>query len=466
MSNHELALVPLASGYFQSPELLGAGRKADVGIFAESLIYYDSVYVHMDNPEQFAYFIGMLIQQGLSFEALNALIEEGTLRFYKTATVHPVMGCGIGPRTIVTSFQAIQEQAMLAPDYFAKKFLKFEGLQAELRNLKGFNQNVFNKFRQLAEGNSITLSYEEVGEDIVDNAYEDFLTPHRCKHVTRNIFEGWYKAHQLGELPDFEVKIREMDGDNWHEIAHNPRTAVFGRHTINGGYRIYEVDFGINAGNLKSLETGKPILSFETLPLSCAAVTNVYIKSAGKLKCDLFLPKPICNIVGDKLYEINDSDISNKDDGIKNIIESLKAEVAFPDLQRLVNASEIDLKKVPEIRGKSKRFREWLQTESGRDAEAIVAYHGEVARQSGFTNIDKRSLQMFGVLSLLSIYSNIRFKEDVSTKKDAKKSDDEVSRPLFDYGAQRLGDDWKPVCFGNWYKDEIARLLEGTKNDR
>lgn len=81
MSNHKAALVPLATGYLQSPELLARGRKTDKGIFAESLIYHDSVYVHVDNPEQFADFISLLIQQGLSYDLLNELLEEGSLKF-------------------------------------------------------------------------------------------------------------------------------------------------------------------------------------------------------------------------------------------------------------------------------------------------------------------------------------------------------------------------------------------------
>lgn len=464
MSNHKLALVPIASGHFQSPELLAAGRKADTGIFAEALVYYDSVYVHVDNPEQFADFISLLIQQGLSLESLNELIEEGSLGFYATVTMHPFMGYGLGPRTIVSSFHSIQEKAMLEPNYFTKRFLEFEGLQGRLHDLSGFDRKTFDKFRQLAEKNAIAFSSEDIGDDIVDSAYEDFLNPVRCKHITKSIFEEYYRARNLGEVPDFDVKIREMGNDNYVEIANNPHSAVIGRHLSNGGYTAYEVDFSISTNNLKSLETGNPIIAFPTLPLSCAGVSNLYIKSAGKLKCDLFLPKPMSNIIGDKLYEIDDLGISRKHTRVKNVIENLEAKVEFPDLRNLVNASEINFNKVLEIRKNAKPFREWLQTEAERDGDAIVAYHGEVARQSGFTNIDKKSLQLFGVLALLSIYTKIQFKEDVVTNEDIRTMGDRSPDFLFDYGARKLGDDWKPVCFGNWYKDEITRLLKRSKD--
>ena len=122
MSNHKVASVPLASGYVQSPELLIRGRKANTGIFAESLLYYDSVYVHVDNPRQFADFISLLIQQGLTYESLNELIEEGSLRFFNTVLVLPFMGHGLGngQRSIVSGLYAIQEKAMLEPNYFTE----------------------------------------------------------------------------------------------------------------------------------------------------------------------------------------------------------------------------------------------------------------------------------------------------------------------------------------------------------
>ncbi len=135
----------------------------------------------------------------------------------------------------------------------------------------------------------------------------------------------------------------------------------------------------------------------------------------------------------------------------------------FPDLRGLVNASEIGFNKVLEIRRNAKPFREWLQAEAERDGDAIIAYHSEVARQSGFTKSDKKSLQLFGVLALLSIYTKIQFKDDVNTKEATKTRGDDSLGILFDYGARELGDDWKPVCFGNWYKAEIAKLLEESR---
>jgi hypothetical protein len=473
MSKHNIALVPLASGYMQSPELMVRGRKADTGIFAESLLYYDSVYVHVDNPEQFTEFISLLIQQGLSYELLNELIEEGTLRFFNTVLIMPFMGHGLGDgrRSIVSGFYAVQEKAMLEPKYFTKRFLQFDGLKRSFSSLSSFNKKAFDKFCQHAEETALTFSAENIGDDLVDNAYDDFLNPDRCKLIAKNILKELYRVHQLGKAPKFEVKIREMDGSNYDDIASNLQTAqaVVRRNFGDGSHKDYEIDYSIRTNNLKSLEEkDKPLISFPTLPLSCAGISNLYIKAAGKLKCDLFLPKPISKIVGNKLYEISDIEISKSDIKIKNIIDRLEAKVEFPNLHHLVNSDIADFNKVLEIRRKAKRFREWLQTESERDRDALVAYHNEVAKESGFANVGKMALKMFGVLAKLgwSVFTEVKLKElDETTKESVKEAGGQVTDKLFDYGAKKLGLDWKPVCFGEWYKDEIAQLLEESKEN-
>src|SRR5688500_14340305 len=120
MSNHKIALVPLATSQQQTPELFYKGRKTDTGLFAESLVYYDTLYVHFDNGEQFASFISLLIQQGLSYERLIELVEEGTLKFFKTISAHPVMTRDYLTNEIrhdiITEFVAIEEEAIKNPD--------------------------------------------------------------------------------------------------------------------------------------------------------------------------------------------------------------------------------------------------------------------------------------------------------------------------------------------------------------
>ena len=90
MSDHSLAFVPVASGYFQSPELFARGRTVDTGLLAEALIFYDRVLIQVDNPHQFADLISWLVQQGLTQADILRLIREDSLQIYNYAfTTNP-----------------------------------------------------------------------------------------------------------------------------------------------------------------------------------------------------------------------------------------------------------------------------------------------------------------------------------------------------------------------------------------
>ena len=472
MSLHKTAFVPLATGYFQSPELLLNGRKADTGLFAESLIYYDSVYVHVDNPEQFANFISLLIQQGLSYEKLIEIIEDGTLRFFGTVMIMPFLGTG-NPK-IVTSLYSIQEEAIYEPNYFSKRFLDFEGLRDSFSSLTDFDSKTFEKFYEVAQKASTIFSGNDIGDDVIDNAYKDCINPKRFKLVAKSFYKELYKVHKMGKLPNFLVGIKEVNAQNIHQIARNIDSTILGQPIGETEYKIHELEFIPKIKPIPSLENTEIKSTFPHSPIVFAGISNLYINCAARLNCDLFLPNPISEIIGDKLFEISDFELENPSNKVQNIIEKLESDVEFPDLSQLVNSDEIDFVKVLEIRNKAKKFRDWLQDESERDRDAIIAYHNEVAKQTGFTNIAKRSLNIFGVLASASVAGAISYKvsndPQLSTmvgsatgamsSKIVEKGLSKATEKLFDYGANKFGEEWKPVCFGNWYRNDIEKFLK------
>ncbi len=476
MSSHKIALVPLATGYFQSPELLMKGRKADTGLFAESLIYYDSVYVHVDNPEQFASFISLLIQQGLSYERLLELIEEGIVRFFNTVLIMPFMGTG-HPK-IITSLYSMQEQAMLEPNYFSNRFLEFEGLKNSFSELNNFNSKIFNRFCELSEKTAKTFSGENIGDDVIDNAYEDCFNPKRFKLIAKSLYKELYKVNGLGKLPNFKVRVRELNPQNMVEISRNIDSTILGRDLGNRGLSIHELDFTPKLQPIPSLEDKNIKSTFPHTPVVLAGISNLYINCAARLGSDIFLSNPVGKVVGDKLYEISSIEIFKKDRKIQNVIENLQAKVEFPNIQQFVNEDKIDFEKVLEIRKKAKKFREWLQTESERDRDAIIAYHNETAKETGFSKIRSRTLNIFGVLTSGAIGGAVglaakHLSEDNTlaavtglasiavASEITKKASQKITEKLFDYGAN-LGSDWKPVVFGKWLESEISELLDDS----
>src|SRR3990172_1943475 len=81
MANHDRALVPLEAWAFSSPEVKAGGRSIDIGLLAESLLYYDTVLVNITNQPQLAEFLAWAIGQD-AFNTLLDLFKDGTLTFY------------------------------------------------------------------------------------------------------------------------------------------------------------------------------------------------------------------------------------------------------------------------------------------------------------------------------------------------------------------------------------------------
>lgn len=138
MSNRSQAFVPVASGYFQSPELFARGRTVDTGLLAEALVFYDQILVQVDNPHQFADLISWLIQQGLTHADLLRLIRQDALKFYNYAfTTNPHVEPSNG---FIYGLWNIQDQTMIKPNSFAERFLNFEGLRNSFSTLRQYER--------------------------------------------------------------------------------------------------------------------------------------------------------------------------------------------------------------------------------------------------------------------------------------------------------------------------------------
>ncbi|HEV7645383.1 MAG TPA: hypothetical protein VGO50_15680 [Pyrinomonadaceae bacterium] len=478
MSDHKSALVPVATSQHQTPELFYRGIKTDTGLFAESLIYYDRVYVQPGSAEQFASFVSTIIQQGLAYEQLIELIESGALKFLDTVTVHPYVSrdpfTDLPNTRAIMNFIPLQEESIQSPNYFESKFLQTAFLRESFNNLSYLNNDAFDKFCSTTKENSLVFDGDVVALGLVDNSYDDILNPRRYKVIVKNILEELYRVNGLDEVPDFEISINEMDFRNLAGIAKNPPQLVIGREFQNKDYKIYEINGKIPLAGLKESANLERI--FRTLPLSCAGISNLYIRSAGKLKSDFFLPSPMSQIVGDKLYEIYAAEISRKKMKSQNLISTLKKEVRFPDLRLLINNNQIDFNKILEIRKQGKKFRSWLQqTGAQSDHEVLWNYHNEVAKATGFTRGLRATFKVFGFVAPVitgtavgiatkhltddTVASTVAGLSTLAGVEMAKSIVSKSTEKLFDYGAN-LGQNWKPVCFGDWTKSKIENLLE------
>lgn len=314
------------------------------------------------------------------------------------------------------------------------------------------------------------MTSEEISAGIVDNAYEDFLSSKRNALIVKNLVTEAYRANNVKKNPVVRVSIREVTRD-FDRVARNLNSFVIGRNLNDDEYRIYEVEYNSELiNNLRILDRTKTPLTkgLATLPLSQTGLSNLMIRCAETANCDLFLASPISKIVGDKLYEIGQREKEQRQMRIPEIIEGFVTEVEFPSLREHVNNGRIELHEVLGIRAKATRFREWLQCEADRDRDALIAYHNEVAKESGFTRRAKSTLQLFGVLAQVgvSIGAEAFFKDaDTLTKEVVKNLSGKGIETLSKKISGQLFSKWKPICFGNWYREEIKRLLDSQEHN-
>jgi hypothetical protein len=431
MSDHSLAFVPLATGYVQSTDLFARGRPVDTGLLAEALIYYDRVLINVNNPEQFASLISWLIQQGLSVANIIALFRDGVFNIYDFSFyTNPFVD--FQPDGIkIHGLYNLQGPAMVKPNSFVERYVEFESL------IKVFdNRADHTEFIAALEDRVIEVKADEIGASAIENAYQDFLNPERNSLMTQQLVNEIYRIKKLGKPPKIQAYVKDL------------------------GQGEFNVTWNVRLNQLPAVEVESNIKAADTLPLSTAAEANKYLWAGERLQCDLFLARPVSALVGDKLFEASEVAVKSK---IKtqNVIKELQIKVEFPDLRKLVNIDKIDFGRVLEIRKKAVNFRQWLQSESERDREAIWAYHHEVAKASGFTNVARHTLKMFGVVGGAAIGASVGASLGTNAALGAAVGAGVGEGVAYlSELASSVGNKWSPVVFGEWYSSKIARLLK------
>ena len=415
MSDHASTLVPIESWCYLSPELRHGGASIDIGLFAEALIYYDRVFVIPGNEVQFADFISWFVRQD-KYSDLIALLKAGIINFYYYAFISTAV-----KHEGVYHLMNVQDTEQAEMPVFERRFLTRERLGQSLPHARQRE-----KLYQAISGRVIEVKADEFGSG-VKNAEQDYRNPERAALIVQAFLDEVYPILGLRQSPIVTCKVIENSGKT---------------------HLTWNVNF-----DQVSQALGKGLNFHPGTPLTGAVHCNRFLWSAAKMGCDLYLNSPMSTLAGDKLYECGE-----RLTGPHKIIESLSAEVEFPNIQQLVNSGQIGLKEVLEFRNKGARFRKWLQDESERDRNAIIAYHNEVARDSGWDIRNRKPLRLFGKLGAAAggaaiggavagipgtmigalVGEGIKYTIDVACK---------------------LSEDWRPVVFGKWMEDKIRKTL-------
>jgi hypothetical protein len=429
MSDHTRALVPVGTGLFSSPELEERNQSVDIGLLAEALIYYDQVLLGVENQKQFGDLLDWFLERGL-FQKFLDLLNEDSIQIYNRAFRTNVF-VDANRVDVINSIEEVENE----PYSFFKRYLGNEEVKGRFPKRK-----LLYGLREAVIGRLIEHKAEEFGKEGAENAKRDFLDPRRCPLLLQALIDELYRLKSLGEPPEVKASIAPA-----------------------GSGGIYSVSWNIDFEEL-SRRVGKRLAFGPTLALSGAVVGNLHIWSARQLGCDLYLPTPISPIVGDKLYEASQT-LSKTPAKIQAVIDQLEGGVDFPDVRSLVNTGRIKFTDALRIRKKARKFRAWLQEEGERDHNALIAYHHEVAKESGMIRAGRKTLKLFGVLSgPAGGYAIATMAGQDPLVGAALGTAVEGVKYLLDVGAT-LGAEWKPMVFGNWYKERIVKHLKESDDE-
>jgi hypothetical protein len=421
MSDHTSALVPVESWTYMSPQLRHSGKAIDFGLLCEALIYYDRVLVVSPNRWEFSQFIAWFVEQG-RYGDLIALLKNNVINVYYYSFFSAAVEKDGG-----FSIWNLEEKRAAAEPTFEADCLSPYNLRQVLPHA-GQRSKLYRAIR----GRVIEAKSEDFGPAI-ENARRDYHDPERCALLIQALFDEVYPILGLKEPPTVSAKVIEDAGKvhiGWNVDFERVNQAL-------------GADLGFTPG----------------YPLSAAARCNRLLWSAAKLGCDLYLGSPMSLLVGDKLYESGQRLARPQE-----FVEQLEAEVEFPNVRELVNSQQIGLAEVLELRRKGGRFRRWLQDESERDRNAIIAYHNEAAKESGWIKAGRRGLKLFGVLG--GAAANVVVKQYVPGAEGvlAAAAAGAGIKYVTDL-ASKINENWRPVVFGNWASSRIKKWLSKQRDN-
>jgi len=419
MAKHSTALVPIDTWAFGSPDVQAIGRSVDIGLMAEALLYFERVLLHVTTQSQFADLLRWVQRSG-DFELFLSLVRDGVITMYDYSFhTGPISKDG------VYSLWNIQDAVQAAYGTFHRRFLYHREVEDAVPNSRR-RKALYAAFRDRV----IEAKADDFGPAI-ENARNDFYDSRRNAVIVQAFVDELYRFRKLGRPPEIKAHI-------------TPRADGLGQ----------DVTWNVSYDKLQEL-AGATVPFGNHTPLAAAGVCNRLLWSAATRQCDLYLGPPMGYLVGDKLYETVRTPAR-----IDQVLVELKTRVEFPDVRAVVNDGALTLTEIVKLRAQAARFRMWLQSEADRDRDAIVAYHNEVAKESGLTRAARKSVAAFGVVGGGALGGAIGAAAAGPIGGAVGGAAGAGLTYLTDLGA-KLGADWHPVVFAEWLQDRIAKYVQG-----
>jgi hypothetical protein len=414
---HSNVLVPIESWEYNSPYLKYLGKAADVGLFAEAFIYYDTICVQMNTPRDFEEFVTFFAAKGKVNHLIELIKNKKIIPFY-----YSFMSTAINNQGEFSIWNIQAPRAGIHSDFI--------GLTVNRANLPISSKQRQQLWKAIVE-NLIDENSKNYEAPVLD-AKEAIHNPEKVAILVQAYYDDLYEKLQIGKPPRIKCEILDTSKDSWNI-------------KVNVDYKI-----------LDKLTNNKLVLRQE-MPLIGEVTSNRLIWTALQKGYDLFLGDVMSQVVGNKLYEAEE-----KINKTENIISELEERVEFPDVRAGVNSGTLTVEDILNLRIHANKFREWLQQEGDRDRDAFYAYHNEVTKASGITKQVSTILKLFGNLT-----SSIGAAAYPVVTKDSSPENillaaggAYLTGTFLKNVADSIGKEWKPVVFGEYIKKHVSQRLK------
>ena len=278
MSNHESAVVHVATSAYQSPELFHSKVVSDVGLFAESLLYYESVFVDATSPDHFVAFTKGLVDRGFSYADLISLTEAKLIRFVYGVTVNPYVDRNKitnepDPR-IINGFYAIAEDGRQHPGYFAKKFLDTDSLRSAFTDGKSLLTKEYDRFCRVANDSAKVLDTDPMADGVVRTSYAQVTDPNEHAELLADVLNSYAQAQGSGYSIKPTVKVRRISARDIGNYRRASWTIL--RNSVDEDGSIWAILADVNLSDFRNQAQISRII--RTFPLSYAGVTSMAVQ--------------------------------------------------------------------------------------------------------------------------------------------------------------------------------------------
>ncbi|MFH1362073.1 MAG: hypothetical protein ABIH69_05405 [bacterium] len=197
MSNHSRVLFPLGTWCYNSPEINHEGRSLDIGLLAESLIYYDQIFLNVETPKQFSELISWFKKEN-AYPELLTLFNENILNIYEYSFVSAAIKDTKAGSYV---FFNMQDQTQEKPNTFEQRYL----YDSSLSHVLTHSRERAKLFKAL--NNKVTEVKASQFGAAIDNARLDSQSSTKTTLAIQALVDEIYPILRLGPPPNITTTI-------------------------------------------------------------------------------------------------------------------------------------------------------------------------------------------------------------------------------------------------------------------